>query len=199
MNLNFDKLNGLVPVIIQDYEIKQVLMLGFMNQEALQKTLKDRQVWFFSRTKNRLWKKWETSWIFLNVIDIKQDCDNDSLLIQVKPEWSTCHTGSYSCFWEKEIDITFLNKLYQTIQDRLNNPKENSYTSNLIKKWNDKIIQKIWEEAIEVVIAAKNNNKDEIIYESSDLMYHLLIMLAQQWIKLNDIAKELKNRDNKED
>ena len=194
-NLNFDKLDWLIPTIIQDSLTKQVLMLWFMNKESYAKTLEDKKVWFYSRTKKRLWMKGEESWNFLNVIDIKVDCDNDTILISASPEWNTCHTWDYSCFWNEEIDITFLNTLSSIIKDRKDNSTKASYTSELFAKWENRIIQKVWEEATEVIIAAKNNDKKEIIYESADLLYHFMIMLEEKWVSLKDIMKELDKRN----
>lgn len=196
-NLNFKKLDNttwLIPAIIQDFDTKQVLMLWFMNEEAYKKTLETEKVTFFSRTKNRLWTKWEKSWNFLNVLEIKEDCDEDTILIYVKPQWNTCHKWSFSCFWEKENNINFLTELYKIILDRKENPQKDSYTSSLFEKWINKIAQKVWEEWVETVIAWINETKKDLIYESSDLIYHLLILLVERGVSLDDLILELKKR-----
>lgn len=192
--INFDKLNGLVPAIIIDDNTGQVLMLGFMNDEAYQKTIDEKVVTFFSRTKNRLWTKGETSGNYLNLVDIKTDCDNDTLLIRVNPEGNTCHLGNYSCFNIEKDNLRFLQKLFELIKDRKEKLPEDSYTSKLFKKGENRIIQKVGEEAIETIIAAKNNDKEEIINETSDLIYHLFVMLAEKDIELNEIAENLLSR-----
>lgn len=192
--INFEKLNGLVPAIIIDDNTGQVLMLGFMNDEAYQKTIDEKVVTFFSRTKNRLWTKGETSGNYLNLVDIKTDCDNDTLLIRVNPEGNTCHLGNYSCFNIEKDNLRFLQKLFELIKDRKEKLPEDSYTSKLFKKGENRIIQKVGEEAIETIIAAKNNDKEEIINETSDLIYHLFVMLAEKDIELNEIAENLLSR-----
>ena len=194
--LNFEKLNGLIPAVIVDPKTDKVLMLGFMNEEALNKTIDTKLVTFFSRTKNRLWTKGETSKNYLHLIDIKIDCDNDSLLIYVNPDGPTCHTGNYSCFEgvDQSSSISFLNELFSLIKDRKANLPENSYTTKLFKQGENRIIQKVGEESIETVIAAKNNDKNEIINETSDLIYHLFVMLADKNIEFSEIVANLKNR-----
>ncbi len=194
-NLNFDKLNGIIPAIIVDKSTKNVLMLGFMNEEALQKTIDTRLVTFFSRSRKELWTKGETSENYLHVVDIKPDCDNDTLLIYVKPEGVTCHTGKYSCFdIDKNISIDFLQVLFELITERKNNLPENSYTTKLFQSGSNRIIQKVGEEAIETIIAAKNDNKNELINEVSDLIYHLFVLLVNQGITLKEIVSNLNQR-----
>ncbi|MCX7875530.1 MAG: bifunctional phosphoribosyl-AMP cyclohydrolase/phosphoribosyl-ATP diphosphatase HisIE [Melioribacteraceae bacterium] len=195
--LNFEKFNGLIPAIIVDSSTEKVLMLGFMNKVSIEKTLQTKLVTFFSRTKNNLWTKGETSGNFLNLIDIKVDCDNDSLLIFAKPNGPTCHTGNYSCFNVENKSLKFLEDLYELIKNRKNELPKNSYTTELFKSGENRIIQKVGEEAIETIIAAKNNNKKEIIMEVSDLIYHLFVMLNQKDILLEDIVEELKSRHSK--
>lgn len=189
--LDFCKINGLVPAIVQDVETLQVLMLGFMNKEALEKTLAEGKVTFFSRSKNRLWQKGETSGNFLEVIEIKPDCDNDSLLILAKPEGPTCHTGTESCFGKPEFDLI---KLFKLIKERKEKMPENSYTSSLFNDGLDKIIAKIEEEAEEVVLAAKSEGKQRLIEESCDLLYHLFVLLNNENVTIADIQEELKKR-----
>ncbi len=193
--LNFEKLNGLIPAIVIDNANNQVLMLGFMNKASLEKTFESKLVTFYSRTRKTLWTKGVTSGNYLNLIDIKPDCDNDTLLIFAKPDGNTCHTGKYSCFDVPDIPATnFLNKLFDLIKDRRMTMPENSYTSELFRSGSDRIIQKVGEESVETVIAAKNRDKKEIINETSDLIYHLFVMLADQGIELSDIVKNLQKR-----
>lgn len=197
MKIDFTKNNGLIPTIIQDNETKTVLMLGYMNQEALDTTLETQKVTFFSRSKNRLWTKGEESGNFLNLVSIKNDCDNDTLLIQVKPVGPTCHTGSDTC-WQEENNSTygFLSKLENTIQERRENAtSEKSYVASLFEKGINKIAQKVGEEAVEVVIEAKDNNDDLFLSESADLLFHYLILLQAKGFKLNDVVEVLKNRE----
>ncbi len=193
--IDFEKLNGLVPAIIVDFTTSQVLMLGFMNKESLNQTIEKQKVVFFSRTKNKLWMKGETSGNYLNVVSINTDCDNDTLLIYAKPDGPTCHTGSYSCFAEVDKNnILFLNYLFDLVKDRKIKLPENSYTTKLFQKGSNRIIQKVGEEAIETVIAAKNENKEEIINETSDLIFHLFVMLADQGIEFSEIISNLQKR-----
>lgn len=193
--IDFEKLNGLVPAIIVDSLTKVVLMLGFMNKEALSETIEKQKVVFFSRTKNRLWLKGETSKNYLNVISISGDCDNDTLLIYAKPDGPTCHTGSKSCFNEvDENNIVFLDYLFKLVRQRKIEMPENSYTTHLFERGPDRIIQKVGEEAVETVIAAKNRDRNEIINEVSDLLFHLMVMLAEQGIELSEIVGNLKQR-----
>lgn len=195
--INFEKLSGIIPAIIIDASNNNVLMLGFMNKEALEQTIEKQKVVFFSRTKNRLWLKGETSHNYLNVVSIITDCDNDTLLIYANPDGPTCHTGSYSCFAEvNENSVLFLEYLFKLIKQRKIEMPENSYTSKLFQRGSDRIIQKVGEEAVETVIAAKNKDKEEVIYETSDLLFHLLVMLADQEIEFSDILSSLKKRHN---
>ena len=197
MNIDFSKnTDGLIPAIIQDSETKTVLMLGFMNAEAYQKTVDTKKVTFYSRTKQRLWTKGEESGNFLNLIDIKNDCDNDTLLIQVKPEGPTCHKGTDTC-WEDEnkADYGFISNLENTIQLRRENAdSEKSYVASLFKLGMNKIAQKVGEEAIEVVIEAKDDIDDLFLSESADLLFHYLILLQAKGFKLNDVVEVLKSR-----
>ncbi len=196
--INFEKLNGLVPAIIVDNKSEKVLMLGFMNREALDKTLDTKLITFFSRTKNRLWTKGETSGNYLKLVNIKIDCDFDSLLIYVNPEGEVCHTGKISCFdIDKSDSINFLNYLFDLIKKRKSELPENSYTTKLFKSGENRIIQKVGEEAIETVIAAKNKDKNEIVNEVSDLIFHLFVMLAEKEIEFTDIVKNLEKRHSK--
>ncbi|KIA86743.1 bifunctional phosphoribosyl-AMP cyclohydrolase/phosphoribosyl-ATP diphosphatase HisIE [Flavobacterium sp. LB2P84] len=197
MNIDFSKnTDGLIPAIIQDSETKTVLMLGFMNAEAYQKTVDTKKVTFYSRTKQRLWTKGEESGNFLNLIDIKNDCDNDTLLIQVKPEGPTCHKGTDTCWAdENKADYGFISNLEDTIQLRRENAdSEKSYVASLFKLGMNKIAQKVGEEAIEVVIEAKDDNDDLFLSESADLLFHYLILLQAKGFKLNDVVEVLKSR-----
>jgi len=194
-NLNYDKLNGLLPAIIQDAKTKTVLMLGFMNEAALEKTQKEGKVTFFSRTKNRLWTKGETSGNFLNVVDIQSDCDDDTLLIKVNPVGEVCHTGSDTCFDEINQDDAFLYELERIILDRKNNPDDESYTASLFKKGINKIAQKVGEEAVEIVIEAKDDNKDLFLNEAADLLYHLEVLLAAKEVRLQEVVEVLRVRN----
>lgn len=200
MNIDFSKnTDGLIPAIIQDIETKTVLMLGFMNAEAYQKTVDTKKVTFYSRTKQRLWTKGEESGNFLNLIDIKNDCDNDTLLIQVKPEGPTCHKGTDTCWAdENKSDYGFLTTLEDTIQLRKENAdSEKSYVASLFKLGMNKIAQKVGEEAIEVVIEAKDDNDDLFLGESADLLFHYLILLQAKGFKLDDVVEVLKSRQKK--
>ncbi len=193
--LNFVKLNGLIPSVIIDNKTDLVLMLGFMNKESLEKTIETKLVTFFSRTRNSLWTKGETSGNYLRLIKIKPDCDNDSLLIYVKPNGNTCHTGKYSCFdIDKPDSIKFLQELSGIIKERKENLPEHSYTTKLFKEGENRIIQKFGEESVEVMIAAKNNDREEIINEASDLIYHFLVLLEEKEIKLSDVINNLEAR-----
>ena len=193
--LDFTKLDGLIPAIIVDNRTDKVLMLGFMNKEAYNLTLEKRLVTFYSRSRQSLWTKGETSGNFLEVVDIKHDCDYDSVLIYALPKGNTCHTGSYSCFGvEADDSIKFLSELFSLIKERKTLLPEGSYTTKLFKQGENRIIQKVGEEAVETVIAAKNNDKQEIINEVSDLFYHLFVMLADKDIELTDIVQNLVKR-----
>ena len=197
MEIDFSKSsNGLIPAIIQDSETKSVLMLGYMNAESYQKTLDTQKVTFFSRSKQRLWTKGEESGNFLNLIDIKNDCDNDTLLIQVKPDGPTCHTGSDTCWQESNNEeYGFISKLEETINARReNSDSDKSYVASLFEKGINKIAQKVGEEAIEVVIEAKDNNDELFLDESADLLFHYLILLQAKGFRLNDVVAVLKDR-----
>lgn len=197
MNIDFTKsAHGLIPAIIQDSETKSVLMLGYMNAESYQKTLDTKKVTFYSRSKQRLWTKGEESGNFLNLVDIKNDCDNDTLLIQVKPEGPTCHTGSDTCWQEaNNQEYGFLSKLENTIKTRRKNAdSEKSYVASLFEKGINKIAQKVGEEAVEVVIEAKDNNDHLFLDESADLLFHYLILLQAKGFELNDVVNVLKGR-----
>lgn len=195
MNPDFTKsLDGLIPVIIQDNITNIVLMLGYMNQEAFEKTQQEKRVTFFSRSKNRLWTKGEESGNFLNVNNLLIDCDNDTLLIKATPAGPTCHTGSDTCFNEKNASTNFLTELETIIRDRKNNPTDKSYTASLFAKGINKIAQKVGEEAVEVVIEAKDNNDDLFKGEAADLLFHYLILLQAKNFTLNDIINVLKSR-----
>ena len=194
--MDFTK-NNLIPAIIQDSETNAVLMLGYMNEESYNKTLETKKVTFFSRSKNRLWTKGEESGNFLNLIDIKNDCDGDTFLVCVKPEGPTCHTGADTCWQEKnESSLGFISKLEATIQNRKENAaSDKSYVASLFEKGINKIAQKVGEEAIEVVIEAKDNNDDLFLSESADLLFHYLILLQAKGFKLNDVIDVLKSRE----
>ncbi|MCF7560734.1 bifunctional phosphoribosyl-AMP cyclohydrolase/phosphoribosyl-ATP diphosphatase HisIE [Sabulilitoribacter multivorans] len=195
MNIKYDS-NGLIPAIIQDASTKNVLMLGYMNEDAYNKTLETKKVTFFSRSKQRLWTKGEESGNFLNLIDIKNDCDNDTLLIQVKPEGPTCHKGTDTCWGEEnESNFGFFSTLEHVIADRIKNKDiSNSYVASLFSKGINKIAQKVGEESIETVIEAMDNNDELFLYESSDLLFHYLMLLQAKGFTLKDIENELKNR-----
>ena len=193
MNIDFNKGNGLVPVVIQDNDTLQVLMVGYMNEEALSKTILGKKVTFFSRSKNRLWTKGETSGNFLYVESILQDCDNDSVLIKVKPAGPVCHTGTTSCFAE-ETARGFIYKLEQIINQRIEDNDLNSYTNKLFKRGINKVAQKVGEEAVELIIEAKDDNIDLFKNEAADLLYHLLILLKAKGILFSDIEEILKSR-----
>lgn len=184
---------GLIPAIIQDDNTLQVLMLGYMNEEAYNKTVAEGKVTFFSRTKNRLWTKGETSGNFLNVISVTKDCDNDTLLIRVEPVGAVCHTGSKTCFNGRETE-GFIKYLEDVIQKRKVTMPEGSYTTKLFNKGVNKIAQKVGEEAVETVIEAVDGNGEALIYEASDLMYHYLVLLAATGYSLKDIEEELAKR-----
>jgi phosphoribosyl-ATP pyrophosphohydrolase/phosphoribosyl-AMP cyclohydrolase len=193
MNIDFQKDNRLVPAIIQDNTTLQILMLGYMNEEAFEKTQQEKRVTFFSRSKNRLWTKGETSGNFLIVNDIQIDCDNDTILIKATPNGPTCHTGTTSCFKE-ETAKGFLYELQNTISERIDSDDENSYTNKLFRRGINKVAQKVGEEAVELIIEAKDNNVELFKNEAADLLYHFLILLKAKTIKLEEIEVILKNR-----
>ncbi|MDR0940298.1 MAG: bifunctional phosphoribosyl-AMP cyclohydrolase/phosphoribosyl-ATP diphosphatase HisIE [Mediterranea sp.] len=195
MNLDFEKMNGLVPAIIQDACTRKVLMLGFMNEEAYRQTVESGKVTFFSRTKNRLWTKGEESGNFLRVVDIKADCDNDTLLVQARPAGPVCHTGTDTCWGEKnEEPVMFLKELQDFIDQRHAEMPEGSYTTTLFQSGVNKMAQKVGEEAVEAVIEATNGTDERLIYECSDLIYHLIVMLTSKGYRIDDIARELQER-----
>ncbi|NAS30552.1 bifunctional phosphoribosyl-AMP cyclohydrolase/phosphoribosyl-ATP diphosphatase HisIE [Flavobacteriaceae bacterium R38] len=197
MKIDFEKNNdGLVPAVIQDVETKNVLMLGYMNEEAYQKTLDTQKVTFYSRSKERLWTKGEESGNFLELIDIKVDCDHDTLLVTVNPVGPTCHTGTSTCWGESnDQEFGFLSQLETIITNRKENAEnQDSYVASLFRKGINKIAQKVGEEAVETVIEAKDNNDELFLNESADLLFHYLILLQAKGFKLNDINNVLKNR-----
>ncbi|UPK71437.1 bifunctional phosphoribosyl-AMP cyclohydrolase/phosphoribosyl-ATP diphosphatase HisIE [Chitinophaga filiformis] len=196
--INFDKCaDGLVPAIVQDSATLKVLMLGYMNQQALDKTLEEGRVTFFSRSKQRLWTKGEESGNFLTLQEIRVDCDSDTLLIKAIPAGVVCHTGADTCWEEENISNDFLSKLESIITDRKNNPSENSYTSKLFAKGINKIAQKVGEEAVEVVIEAKDDNEELFLNESADLLFHYLVLLNAKGYQLSDVLAVLKKRHDK--
>ena len=194
-NIDFSKLNGLVPAIIQDAQTNKVLMLGFMNEEAYKKTVETGKATFFSRTKNRLWTKGEESGNFLHVVEILPDCDNDTLLIKVNPAGPTCHTGADTCWNEvNKDDISFLSYLQDFISRRKEEMPDNSYTTSLFKEGTRKIAQKVGEESVETIIGAMANDDENMIYEAGDLLYHLIVLLTGKGFRIEDVVRELKKR-----
>lgn len=198
MKIDFDKCGGLVPAIIQDATTKTVLMLGFMNEEALQKTQETGLVTFFSRSRQCLWTKGETSGNYLHVVDIKCDCDNDTLLIKANPDGPTCHTGSDTCWGEENRPnpLLFLSELNDFIEKRHKELPEGSYTTSLFKDGLNRMAQKVGEEALELVIEATNGTNERLIYEGSDMLYHLIVLLTSKGLRIEDMAKELIERHN---
>ena len=196
MTIDFEKMGGLVPAIIQDATTRKVLMLGFMNEEAYQKTIATNHVTFWSRTRNTLWTKGETSGNFLNLVDIKVDCDNDTLLVLANPDGPTCHKGTDTCWGEQneQNPLLFLTELQDFINKRKLEMPEGSYTTKLFTEGINKIAQKVGEEALETVIEATNGSNDHLVYEASDLLYHLLVMLADKGLRIEDVAAELQKR-----
>lgn len=194
--VDFDKMHGLVPAVIQDNFTMKVLMAGFMNREALQKTIDTGEVTFYSRKKGRLWTKGEESGNFLNVVTILIDCDNDTLLIKANPVGPVCHAGADTCFFEnnKARDIQFLVYLQDFIDQRKKEMPENSYTSSLFEKGTAAISQKVGEEAVETIIGAMTGNNENLIYEAGDLLYHLIVLLTHKGYRLEDVVSELKRR-----
>lgn len=194
---DFNKENGLIPAIIQDVNTREVLMLGYMNEESYKLTLETGNVTFFSRSRNEIWVKGETSGNYLKVKSHQLDCDQDTLLFQVNPTGPACHRGTITCFDEEnsiEIpSVGFLTDLQDLLEERKKTMPEGSYTSKMFKKGLDKLAQKVGEEAIETVIAAKNNN-EELLYESSDLLFHLMMLLTERGMRLEDLSAELKRR-----
>lgn len=200
MEIDFDKLGGLVPAIVQDARTKNVLMLGFMNREAYDKTIATGKVTFWSRSRNCLWTKGETSGNYLNLVEVKNDCDKDTLLVKAIPDGPTCHTGTDTCWGEDNSSnpLLFLTKLQDFIEKRHEEMPEGSYTTSLFKKGINRIAQKVGEEALETVIEATNGSNDKMIYEASDLLYHLIVMLTEKGLRIEDVASELQKRHNPE-
>ena len=202
MKIDFEKMGGLVPAIIQDATTRNVLMLGFMNEEAYQKTVETGHVTFWSRTRQTLWTKGETSGHFLNLVDMKVDCDNDTLLVKVHPVGPTCHTGTDTCWGEEnkmeDNPLLFLTELQDFINKRKEEMPEGSYTTKLFRDGVNKIAQKVGEEALETVIEATNVTSDHLIYEASDLLYHLIVLLAEKGMRIEDVAAELHKRHDPE-
>lgn len=195
MQLDFDKMGGLVPAIVQDDVTQKVLMLGFMNPEAVRKTIDTGRVTFFSRTKGRLWTKGEESGHFLLVKSIRKDCDNDTLLIKAHPCGSVCHTGADTCFGEtNRDDMAFITYLQDFIEQRKAEMPEGSYTTSLFNSGVNRMAQKVGEEAVETVIEATNGSDERLIYEASDLLYHLIVLLTSKGYRIEDLARELKKR-----
>lgn len=196
MNLDFNKQGGLIPAIIQDAQTGNVLMLGFMNEEAFRKTVETNKVTFFSRTKQRLWTKGETSGHFLHVEKILEDCDHDTLLIKANPAGPVCHTGTDTCFGESNTPnpILFLQYLQDFIDRRYKEMPDGSYTTSLFRKGINRMAQKVGEEAVETVIEATNGTENGFIYEASDLLYHLIVLLTSKGMRLETLADELKKR-----
>ena len=198
-DLRFDS-SGLITAVIQDVFTKEVLMVAYMNQEALDQTISTGQTWFFSRSRNQLWHKGETSGNFQTVKAIRYDCDGDALLIEVEPMGPACHTGEQSCFYRNIVEgestenVSIITRLFETVKERKANPKEGSYTNYLFDKGIDKILKKVGEETSEVIIAAKNDSKDELVYETADLVYHMTVLLVEKGIDPQEIANELKKR-----
>ena len=194
--IDFKKGNGLVPAVIQDNTTLQVLMVGFMNEEALNRTTKEGRVTFFSRTKNRLWTKGESSGNFLYVKEIKTDCDNDALLIKVDPAGPVCHRGTNSCF-DNDSPKGFLYKLEQIVNQRIDDDVKDSYTNKIFRKGINNAAQKVGEEAVELIIEAKDDNRDLFVNEAADLLYHLLILFKAKGVTISDVEDCLYKRNNK--
>ena len=193
---DFAKMGGLVPAIIQDADTKTVLMLGYMNEEALAKTLATKKVTFWSRSRNCLWTKGETSGNFLHLVDIKADCDNDTLLVKVHPDGPTCHTGTDTCWGEENSNnpLLFLSELQDFIEKRHAEMPEGSYTTSLFKDGLNRMAQKVGEEALELVIEACNGTDERMIYEGSDMLYHLIVLLTSKGMRIEQMAAELQER-----
>lgn len=208
MKIDFEKGNGLVPAIVQDAKTKNVLMLGYMNQEAYDKTIATKKVTFWSRSRNCLWTKGETSGHFLHLVDIKVDCDNDTLLVKAHPDGPTCHTGTDTCWGEENEEfrinnfedspLLFLKELQDFIDKRHEEMPEGSYTTKLFKDGINKIAQKVGEEALETVIEATNGTSEHLVYEASDLLYHLIVLLTSKQLRIEDVADELHKRHDPE-
>ena len=194
--VDWKKVNGLVPAIVQESATGTVLMLGYMDEEALKNTLSSKEVWFYSRTKKRLWKKGEESGNVLRVVDIKLDCDNDTLLVRAEPNGATCHTGTVSCF-DYELEGNELQKLFAVIAKRKSEMPEGSYTAKLFSSGLDKISLKVSEEAMEVIHAAQKQTKERLVEETVDLLYHLFVLLAEKNVTLQDVSEEIQKRSKK--
>lgn len=201
--IKFDD-RGLVPAIVQDAETQKVLMLAYMNKESIRKTLEEREAWYFSRSRQKLWKKGETSGNIQKVKGFYYDCDKDSILLVVEQRGAACHTGEFSCFFNEVLKpgtgngkADVLKELYSLLQDRKKNPIEGSYTNYLFEKGLDKILKKVGEETSEVIIGAKNKSKEELVYELSDLVYHVLVLMVNENVGIEDIRKELISRREK--
>ncbi|MFC3417435.1 bifunctional phosphoribosyl-AMP cyclohydrolase/phosphoribosyl-ATP diphosphatase HisIE [Algoriphagus hitonicola] len=198
MNIDFEKMNGLVPAIVQDAISGKVLMQGYMNEEALAKTQETGKVTFFSRSKNRLWTKGETSGNFMDFVSMAVDCDGDSILIKAKPSGPVCHTGADTCFFEVNASKTgFIDQLRAIIKDRKNNPSDQSYTASLFAKGINKVAQKVGEEAVEIVIEAKDDNKELFLGEAADLLFHYLVLLEAKGYELDEVMEVLIQRHQK--
>ena len=200
MEIDFDKLGGLVPAIVQDARTKNVLMLGFMNREAYDKTVATGKVTFWSRTRNCLWTKGETSGNYLNLVEVRNDCDKDTLLVKAIPDAPTCHTGTDTCWGEDNSanPLLFLTELQDFIEKRHEEMPEGSYTTSLFRKGINRIAQKVGEEALETVIEATNGSNDKMVYEASDLLYHHIVMLTEKGLRIEDVAGELQKRHDPE-
>ena len=198
MEIDFDKMNGLVPAIVQDAVTKNVLMLGFMNKEAYDKTVETKKVTFWSRSRNTLWTKGETSGNYLNLVSIENDCDKDTLLVKVHPDGPTCHTGTDTCWGEDNTanPLLFLTELQDFIEKRHEEMPEGSYTTSLFKDGLNRMAQKVGEEALEAVIEAVNGTDERLIYEASDMFYHLIVLLTSKGLRIEDVSKELMVRHN---
>lgn len=196
MEINFDKSGGLVPAIVQDADTKTVLMLAYMNREAYEKTVSSGRATFYSRSRKTLWTKGETSGNYMNVVSIKADCDNDTLLVKVHPDGPACHKGTDTCWGEenKRNPLLFLSELQDFINRRHEEMPEGSYTTSLFKDGLNRMAQKVGEEALEAVIEAVNGTDDRLIYETSDMFYHLIVLLASKGLRIEDVAKELEER-----
>lgn len=201
-DLDFKKADGLIPAIVQDAGTFQVLMLGYMNEDAVKQTLEEERVTFYSRSKGRLWTKGETSGNYLDLVNIQSDCDNDTLLVLANPQGPVCHTGETSCFHEKKFKpkkdkYAFLEELEALIHDRKASMPEGSYTSYLFEKGVDKIAQKVGEEAVETIVEAKNTRKKKFVGEVADLLFHLMVLMAEKGVSLKKVVKRLKKRHKK--
>lgn len=198
MTIDFKKMDGLVPAIVQDAQTLRVLMLGFMNEEAYNRTVETGKVTFWSRSRNTLWTKGETSGNFLHVVEILNDCDQDTLLIKARPDGPTCHTGADTCWNEKNEPnpLLFLSELSDFIEKRHEEMPEGSYTTSLFRDGLNRMAQKVGEEALELVIEATNGTNERLIYEGSDMLYHLIVLLTSKGLRIEDMARELMERHN---